>query len=172
MSQFTFVPVTEDDARVMREDHRKLRELFLAVDVDTLIRLAAAANQVDDKQVRTGKITSSADTGIDDANSNPVQWKYQLREVMKNAKGYDAWVDVESGGYVGDAFNMAEDNNSTSGEQGNGVDHDGDDYPEGFDMSAIPDDTLVTFIFVPVEDTFEAWIINVPNGEDGTCAAP
>lgn len=132
------------------------------------------------KPIHYVKIISATATGINDANTNPVQWTYEAHEVYKTAAGYStttvsAWTVLPEGaGFRGTAYNMAEDGNTGTGEQGNMIDHDGADYPAGFEMKPLIVDRVYPCLFILAPDgsgnyTQEAWIFTVPNGEDGTC---
>jgi len=132
------------------------------------------------KAFRFGKIISATAGTIVDANTNPVQWTYELHEVYKTARGYTTsaaavWTVLPEGaGFRGTAYNFGEDGNAGTGRQMNGIDHDGADYPAGFKMQALQVNAIVPFTVILAGDgsgsfTQEAWIFPVPNGEDGTC---
>jgi hypothetical protein len=128
------------------------------------------------------QIISVTETGVEDANGNPVQWTYEVHEAYKTGRGYSTaaaptWTILPEGaGFRGTAYNHAEDGNTGTGEQGNMVDHDGADYPDGFEMKPLIIGRVYPCRFILVSDgsggyVQEAWIFTVPNGEDGTCAA-
>jgi len=132
--------------------------------------------------VHFGKVIAATATGINDANANPVQWTYEIHEVEKTATGYTSttetkWSVLDSGiGFrTTSGYSMAEDGNTTAGRQRDGVDHDGTDYPPGFQMQPLQVGSIVPFVLfiVPSPSTGvyaeEAWILPWPNGEDGTC---
>src|SRR3990172_11779228 len=106
-----------------------------------------------------------------DSQGNPTQWTYSLKELRKSGVGYGAW--TTKGIKTWNGYNFAEDQNDGNGEQGNGVDHDGADYPTNFNMSAIPTGSTVGGVVVnaPSGTSYvqEVWILYGPNGEDGTC---
>ena len=127
--------------------------------------------------LRMAVIDSATPTATVDTNGDPVQWDYEITEVEKTGAGYavSAWSSIE-GGYSGPAFHMAEAVNSASDPQGNGVDHSGADYPEGFTMQPLPVGLPVPVTTVQVTEegespVLEYWILPIPNGEDGTCEA-
>jgi len=125
--------------------------------------------------IRWGIIQSAEATGVNDANANPVQWIYTIHESTKNGTGYGAWETLPAGnGYRGNAYNPMEDQNTGLVKQGNGVDHDGADYPAGFEMQPLQSVFPYPFVLMPAFDgerfIDEAWILAIPNGEDGTCA--
>lgn len=114
------------------------------------------------------RITDSTSTGNQDADGNPVQWTYPAEQVYKVSAGYGGW-STFTGGWSGTAYNGAENLNDGSGRQGNGVDHDGSDYPTSIKMRPIQPDTIVAARLVNVGGTVEAWF-DLVNGEDGTCS--
>lgn len=135
---------------------------------------------------RYGIIRSSTATGIQDNDSNDIQWTYTLQEVYKAKVGYgdgsveDVWKTWDSTidkweETSGTAYNFAEIRNSTSGVQGNGIDIDNASYDDTlFQFVACPDNTIVEFIEVIVQDsnntiTREAWFYwHTP--VDGECS--
>jgi hypothetical protein len=127
--------------------------------------------------VRFGKVIAATADDIVDANTNPVGWFYELHQVYKGARGKAGWRVCDEGtGYRGVAYNLAEENNTGTGRQMNGVDHDGSDYPAGFEMQPLQVGAIVAFIMVMAPDLDaggykpEAWILPWPNGEDGECS--
>ena len=108
-------------------------------------------------------------------NSDPTtQWTYTVRRAIKTSTGYGAakWT-TNSTDLT--AYNAAENINSTSGRQGNGIDVanldiDGDEVDD-FGFYPIQNGTPVFIVAVPVATTIEYWIIGagVPNGVDGSC---
>jgi hypothetical protein len=117
-------------------------------------------------------------TAIDASNDqwdNPTQWTYAVKEVVKTAVGYDGWND-KTDGWTGDGFNFAEIGNTGTGRQGNGVDHDGTDYIEWWNMEAVGTGLILPGVILNVvvdnTNTQEGWFWPFPNGEDGTCSEP
>lgn len=150
-------------------DVRIIRELYAEV----IARRKRGNGQRDplhrNRDLRWAKITANNPTGVNDANANPVQWTYTIQEVYKSATGYGGWSNLDNG-FNGTAYNFAEDANSTSGTQpSTGVDHDGADYPSGFNMTPLQNDLIVPFVLIDAAGAVEAWILPFNNGEDGTC---
>jgi len=121
------------------------------------------------------KITGNADA------DDPVQnrWHYSWEEVHKTTAGYDGWATVSDGRSgtttVDQAYNLVEDMNTAADDssptmQGNGVDVDGEDFPEGFEVQPCATGVFVKIYEVSVSDTVEYWF-SYENGIDGTCAA-
>jgi hypothetical protein len=152
-----------------------------------LVELAAAVRQLGGVQAlrnlarpkpdpgppfRVGRIVAATATSLEDANSNPVRWTYEIEEITKTASGYDGWTAIGKGYTSNLAYNFAEMGNAATGRQMNGVDHDGADYPAGFAMQPVQVNAIVMFIYVPVAaDLVEAWFWPPGyNGEDGTCS--
>lgn len=126
---------------------------------------------------RFGIIKGSTATGVQDTDSNDIQWTYTMSEVYKSAVGYgdgtvaDIFTTLNSGtgngyGWIEDsgiAYNFAELGNSTAGVQGNGIDIDNASYSDtSFQFIACPDDTIVEFVEFLVDNsdgaqTREAW---------------
>lgn len=109
------------------------------------------------------------------ANSNPTtQWTYTIQRATKAAAGYG------SAAWTGDgtnltAYNAAENINSTSGRQGNGIDVanldvNGDDTDD-FAFYPIQVGTPVLVREVVYSGATELWIMGagMPNGVDGGC---
>ncbi len=66
--------------------------------------------------------------------------------------------------------NSTELNNTGSGVEGNGVNYDGADYPDNFDMQPIPTDAVVFIRPMQPEDTSTVlWLTQYENADDGTC---
>ena len=128
--------------------------------------------------LRYFKITrADNDTSVEDANGMPVRWTYTVYEVVKTGRGYSAWTQKSDGGeYAGDGFNFAEDQNTGTGIQGNGVDHDGSNYKTTFNMSPLSIGHIYPGVVISAPFSFnsknmielEAWVWGM-NGEDGTC---
>ena len=109
------------------------------------------------------------------ANSAPTtQWTYTIQRAYKSAAGYGAAKWTAHGSAL-TAYNAAENINSTSGRQGNGIDvaHlDIDaDLTDDFDFYPIQMGTPVLVRPVPVAGEVEYWIMGagMPNGVDGEC---
>ena len=123
--------------------------------------------------LRFFNVSAAAATGVNDANGNPVQWTYTVNEVHKLATGYGAWTArAAADGYTGTGYNFNEISNQTSGRQGNGIDHDGADYPSAFSMQPLQSGYIYPAMLVAAPDgtgiKLEAWLWGM-NGEDGTC---
>ena len=107
-------------------------------------------------------------TGNLDVDTN--QWGYQWREQRKNGVGYGGWEDKPNGrndGSHGFAFNFAEQMNSASGVQGNGVNV--DDLPGTFALQPVPDGRIVLATILTFTDgTKEVWF-DQDNGIGGAC---
>ena len=116
------------------------------------------------------RITASASAGDN-------QWTYTFTEVRKVVAGYSGWTVVVDG-MSGTAYNSAEDINSDSGVQGNGVDPDNldtEDYT--FTIQPCPVLSIVRMYrvgFTSEEDGYEGdnvveyWFTH-ENGVDGSC---
>lgn len=173
--------LSDNDVRILREVvawvksargvgvSNKLSGLFI-----NAIQREVAKNR--DSRIRFAKIVSSTDTGVDDGQSNPVQWTYEIAEVYKALTGYqaNAWVTLDDG-YSGTAYHFAEYGNDGTGTQINGVDHDGTLYSgTGFAMQPLQDNAIVPFITFGVGSgssvVVEAWILPMLNAEDGECS--
>lgn len=114
-------------------------------------------------------------TGNTAQNSNPTtQWTYTAKRAYKNATGYGAtkWTQI---GETITCFNCAENINSTSGRQGNGIDVANldvdDDGTRDFEFYPIPNDIPVLVLVIPVGSSVEYLIVGagMPNGVDGEC---
>jgi hypothetical protein len=118
--------------------------------------------------LRYWKITSSNSTGVEDSNSNPVQWTYAVTEVRKLTVGYGGWsVKDEDVSYTG--YNFLEDANTGVGRQQNGINHDGD-YPPNYQMYPLQDDSIHPGVFLVEQSNgdIEVWLMPY-SAEDGTC---
>jgi len=124
------------------------------------------------------RIVSAADTGVNDAQGNPVQWTYQVVEVFKQQTGYTTtgtakWITLPNG-FSGTAYNYAEDGNDGTGRQMNGVDHDGTLYSTTtFKMQALQVDSVwpgvLQYVIGPAGAiTLEPWLLGY-SLEDGEC---
>ena len=121
------------------------------------------------------RVTSAvAVSGAVDDSANAVQWTYTVTQVHKANAGYGGWRN-KLGGYVGTAYNLLEDGNGT-GQQDNGVDHGGADYPAGFSLQSLVIGSLHAGLWLRTADaelastgTAEVWLFG-HNAEDGTCS--
>lgn len=92
------------------------------------------------------------------------QWNYNFTQQHKQTAGYGGWVDDPKGLEDHPCFSRAEDNNSGTGRQGNGVDvaNLGD-----CEIQPIPVDTQVDLLPEILPDgKVEYWIIAAYNGID------
>lgn len=130
--------------------------------------------------VEVGLVTAATVTGVNDSNTNPVQWTYTIQPAYKSATGYSSggvskWVAIPDTDTI-TGYNFAEDLNDGSGIQGNGVDETGVAYQAGTwkFRQAIQLNYAVVFLRIPVDTsgtvTAEAWIIQVLNTVDGNCS--
>jgi hypothetical protein len=119
------------------------------------------------------EITNASPVSLtSDANGNPTQWTYRGKRQVKGSTGYGGWSDLPGTATV-DIFNTAEDANTGTGVQGNGVDHGGLDYPSGFAMQPLLTGNIYPAMQVLCPDgsggsAIEYWVTQA-NGEDGTC---
>jgi hypothetical protein len=102
----------------------------------------------------------------------PNRYRYNYTEAAKTATGYGGWTDKPAG-RTGVCFNLTEDINDGSGVEGNGIDLDGEDFPDGFTLRPCPDGTPVLLTIVTLADASakEAWF-SWENPVDGTCEEP
>lgn len=143
----------------------------------------AEINKPSGSSRRYGIIKTSTATGIEDDDDNDIQWTYTISEVFKTLVGYGngAFTDINADGAKygwtedsGIAYNFAEEKNSTSGVQGNGIDIDNDSYTgTSFEFIPCPVGTIVEFGLFPVANadgstTIEAWFY-WHNPVDGEC---
>ena len=110
-----------------------------------------------------------------DDDGNPTQWTYRAKRVLKTASGYAGWVsaDTQRGAPELQTYNFREYLNDGDGRQGNGVNHDGTDYPVGFRMQSLEVGGIYPGMEVVAPDgsggsVVEYWVWQA-NGEDGTC---
>ena len=104
------------------------------------------------------------------------RWTYSWKAIYKATAGYGGWSDLAIA-VTGsnNAFNTIENMNTASDAksptvQGNGVDIDGADFPDGFEIQPAPIHAIVRMYPVNVGTTVEYWF-SYENGIDGTCAA-
>ena len=102
------------------------------------------------------------------------QWTYEWVEVRKNGPGYAGWeIKPEGRTHVshGVAYNFAEQMNSASGVQGNGVNV--DDLPGTFALQPVPDGRplLAVILTFAADSTKEVWF-DQDNGIGGDCELP
>jgi len=140
-------------------------------------------------------IAGATVTGLEDANDNPVQWTYNLTEVVKVSPGYgigeaNGWFKKPggfsafeaSGPIYGVGYNSMENYNTGVGRQGTGIDHDGDNYPTTYQMQPLQTNSIWPGIIVAFDQywdkrlypdqselLYEGWVFGV-NAEDGTCS--
>ena len=130
-----------------------------------LDRLDAIERQLSEQMPVSGfmfvRITSQTVDTFDDAANDVKRWRYGVSEVYKTGKeGYDyqptsgdedahVW-RAKRNGFVGNAYNTIENMNTGLGIQGHGVDVDGANYPDGFNVMPAPIGCIVP-----------AWIITV-----------
>jgi len=115
------------------------------------------------------EITGNTATGTNDTNGNAIQWTYTAAEqAFGTSHGYGQ-ITAKSGGWTGNAYNLAEDENASGSRQkSTGVDHGGTDYPTTFQMQPIQTGVKVLAELVTIGDTTSAYF-SLANGEDGTC---
>jgi len=96
------------------------------------------------------------------------RWSYTFKEVAKSGTGYTDWTATD---ISGNARNLVEVGNSATGVQGNGVDVDGEDFPEGFEIQPCPTGTYVLmYRMLPnVDEPVAEYWFGYENGIDGTC---
>jgi len=109
------------------------------------------------------------------AADDPAQnrWKYSWQEIQKNAVGYGGWINGERSGTL-DAFNSIEDMNDNIGEEGNGVNVDGIDFPPGFEIKPAAIGAIILLreaVFSVGETTYTEYWFAYENAVDGTCLA-
>ena len=102
------------------------------------------------------------------------QWVYDWVEVRKNGSGYAGWEPKPAGrthASHGVAYNFAEEMNSSSGVQGNGVNV--DDLPGTFALQPVPDGRplLAVILTFAADSTKEVWF-DQDNGIGGECEPP
>lgn len=164
--------LTLDDARRLQQLERDVRDL------------KGSIGKADPRQmnvlptvIRWGKIIAATATGVNDAQTNPVQWTYTVAEVAKVKTGYQtsAWAAI-TGGFAGTAYHLGEYGNTGTGRQMNGTNHDGTLYADTtFKMQPLQVNAVVPFVFITAVQsnvpTIEAWIISgIGNAEDGECS--
>ena len=112
-----------------------------------------------------GRITSSSPV----AGTGDNRFVYQFQQVAKTSAGYGGWSNV-SGGIGGDAFNLIEDQNSSSGTLGNGVkvEHLNTDTAE-FKLQPVPNGTRIQLFPVAVGNDEIEWWFSYENGVTGEC---
>ena len=118
----------------------------------------------------TGTLFFAKITGAVEAGAGVNQWEYNWQKVVKSAAGYGpgGWALSSA---TGRAYNVCEYMNSTFGVQGNGVDVDGEDFPDGFSIQPCPTDNIVVMhsTLLSGSDYPEYWFA-YENGIDGTCS--
>jgi len=96
------------------------------------------------------------------------KWTYEVTEQQQDASGFE---DLANGRVVSAVLNGAEDNNSGTGVQGNGVDIDGTIFDDntGLALKAIRGNPVVWV--VRTYDTFgtAVYAFSMPNAIDGEC---
>jgi len=112
-----------------------------------------------------GRITSSSPV----AGTGDNKFVYQFQQVVKTSAGYGGWSNV-SGGIGGEAFNLIEDQNSSSGTLGNGVkvEHLNTDTAE-FKLQPVPNGTRIQLFPVTVGNDETEWWFSYENGVTGEC---
>jgi len=114
-----------------------------------------------------GRITSSSPV----AGTGDNRFVYQFQQVAKTSAGYGGWSNV-SGGIGGEAFNLIEDQNSSSGTLGNGVkvEHLNTDTAE-FKLQPVPNGTRVQLFPVTFGNNNNEieWWFSYENGVTGEC---
>ena len=110
--------------------------------------------------LRIGAPTSAGDN----------QWTYEWPEMRKTGPGYGGW-QIKPNGRThdshGPAYNFAEEMNSSSGVQGNGVNL--DDLPGTFTLQPVPNGRIVLATILTFTDgTKEVWF-DQDNGIGGAC---
>ena len=112
----------------------------------------------------TAKISASTSLGNN-------QWTYTFAEVTKTGTGYTEWT-TRTGGRSGTAHNLFEDMNDGAGIQGNGINIDGADFPEGFAVQAVPTGTVVMVHRIVESGGDQEFWFSYVNAVDGECDAP
>jgi hypothetical protein len=131
---------------------------------------SASSRRDDSYAMRMFRVTGNTPLeATKDANGNPTQWTYTVEEIRKATAGYGGWA-ARAGGYSGTAYNTDEDANTGTGRQMNSVDHDGANYPGGFEMFPLATGVIRPGLFVQTDAGLtEVWLFKT-NGEDGTCS--
>ena len=96
------------------------------------------------------------------------QWEYGFVRVKKGQMAYEpgAWTTMP---FVGVAYNTIEAMNSPMGVQGNGVNVDGVDFPETFDIQPCPVGNIVWIRLVTNNQGLREYWFSYESGIDGTC---
>lgn len=101
------------------------------------------------------------------------RWQYAWSEQVRNATGWETPEGGRSGTTEEDfALNSVEANNDGAGVEGHGVDVDGDDYPDGFEVQPIQGDRVVRMWEEATADGELCYSFEATNADDGTCEAP
>lgn len=108
------------------------------------------------------QITSSSQDG-----SNK-RWKYSFKQKTKTSTGYGGWTDT-SGGLTGSSnlFNLIEDQNSSSGQYGNGVTS--SNLTGSLDIKPIPNNTILVLVGTATISGTTEYYVQYENGVDGGC---
>lgn len=97
------------------------------------------------------------------------QWWYDWMEVRRTSTGFEAFDGARDSDTCEQAINSVEENNGSSGIQGNGIDHDGADYPAGFELQPIRGNPVRRMYVDYLADGSAVYTFEASNAEDGTC---
>jgi len=163
---------------------RELKELARVVQqlggAQAIARLAKRDSDTGFR-VYLGRIVAATATAVEDANSNPVQWTYEIEQVAKvkagltNATNTGVWQSLGDSYTYSPAYRLIEDGNTCNGLQKYVVEHHGELVSAAIMMQPLVAGTIITFIFVPVTTaagvlTVEPWITGTWATIDGECA--
>lgn len=111
------------------------------------------------------QITAVSKDGTND------RWSYTAKRRSLTTSGHGGWANhsVDTGNYT--LYSKNDDMNGATGLYGNGTNS--TNFPGSYDIKEIPVNCEVVAIKTPLEgstpQTYQWWIINQPNGVDGTC---
>lgn len=139
----------------------------------------SALSIVADRERRRASIVEVLRITSAEQDGENFRWEYKGKIQVNTTGGYGGWTDHPSDGHEYDVYNMNEDQNSSAGTYGNGVDqadldsiNDSDGGTDGtVELQPIPTGTRVAALFVRVPEIAnpQYWIINLPNGVTGNC---
>lgn len=159
------VRITDNDVRELRRMRASVRRL------DTPARDAPTPAGLPSKRDGqfvpfVAKITNATQDG-----SNK-RWKYEFIQQQKTIAGYAGWTDVSAGVQsnttLGEyAYNFIEDQNSSAGVYGNGVDD--ADLTGTFDIQKVPTNTRVLISLKTAFSGVAEYWFSYENGVTGDC---
>ncbi len=120
--------------------------------------------------MRWGRLSAPTSTGVVDARGNSVQWLYAIQELKPGATAEDVW-ENNADGYIGEARNAKEVDNTGIGVQGNGIDFDGAIFTDNPNLAMQPIREMVPFWLITYQDGTVAAQFSEPNPVDGTCGS-